>query len=128
MGTFTFWFDSANGPFFEAETTAAAFEICCLYVDKDSIYRPGRDRTIDEEMADEPAKTQFGRAMAWLGVESICAHRPQAKGRVERRNGVFSRPLGEGVATRGNQRALAKNRGHFYLVLTGRIPWTSDRP
>ena len=86
--------------FFEAETTAAAFEVFqryakryglprSLYVDKDSIYRPGRDKTIDEELAGEPAKTQFGRAMGELGVKVICAHSAQAKGRVERRNGVF---------------------------------------
>jgi transposase len=86
--------------FFEEETTAAAFEIFkryvvlygvprSLYVDKDSIYRPGRDKTVAEELAGEPATTQFGRAMAQLGVELICAHSPQAKGRVERRNGVF---------------------------------------
>jgi transposase len=86
--------------FFEEETTAAAFATFkryveyyglprALYVDKDSIYRPGRDPTVEEELAGEPATTQFGRAMAKLGVELICAHSPQAKGRVERRNGVF---------------------------------------
>lgn len=84
---------------FEEETTAAAFATFkhyvelyglprALYVDKDSIYRPGRDKTVDEELAGEPAKTQFGRAMAKLGIELICAHSPQAKGRVERRHGV----------------------------------------
>ena len=33
--------------------------------------------------------SQFGRAMKDLGVELICAHSPQAKGRVERQNGVL---------------------------------------
>jgi transposase len=86
--------------FFEEETTAAAFAtfkryVECyglprsLYVDKDSIYRPGRDRTVEEELAGEPARTQFGRSLAKLGVKLICAHSPQAKGRVERRHGVF---------------------------------------
>jgi transposase len=95
--------DATNGTyarFFEEETTAAAFAtfkryVECyglprsLYVDKDSIYRPGRDPTVEEELAGEPATTQFGRAMAKLGVKLICAHSPQAKGRVERRHGVF---------------------------------------
>ena len=36
-----------------------------------------------------PAPTQFGRAMAELGVEQIFARSPEAKGRVERANGTF---------------------------------------
>jgi transposase len=106
--------------FFEAETTAAAFETFkryvelhglprSLYVDKDSIYRPGRDRTVDEELADEPAKTQFGRAMAQLGVELICAHSPQAKGRVERRNGVFQDRLVKALRLAGISELVAAN-------------------
>ena len=72
-----------------------------LYVDKDSIYRPGRDRTVEEELAGEPARTQFGRAMAELGVELICANSPQAKGRVERRNGVFQDRLVKALRLEG---------------------------
>src|SRR5262249_34813909 len=98
--------------FFEEETTAAAFAtfkryVECyglprlLYVDKDSIYRPGRDRTVEEELAGEPATTQFGRAMAKLGVKLICAHSPQAKGRVERRNGVFQDRLVKALRLEG---------------------------
>jgi len=97
---------------FEEETTAAAFATFkryvelyglprALYVDKDSIYRPGRDKTVDEELAGEPAKTQFGRAMAKLGIELICAHSPQAKGRVERRHGVFQDRLVKALRLEG---------------------------
>jgi transposase-like protein len=61
--------------FFESETTAAAFMIfkryveyydlpLALYVDKGSIYRARRDRTVAEELAGAPAPTQFGRAAA----------------------------------------------------------------
>lgn len=86
--------------FFEEETTAASFETFwryvvrnglphAVYADKASIYRTTRDATVDESLADEPAATQFGRAMQELGVELILAHSPQAKGRVERRNAVF---------------------------------------
>lgn len=49
-----------------------------IYVDKHGIYR-----------SDDGSPTQFARAMKELGVELICAHSPQAKGRVERRNRVF---------------------------------------
>jgi len=77
--------------FYPAETTQAAFDVFgrwvkqqgiprSLYVDRHSIYR-------DEDHPDKP--TQFGRAMKQLSVELICAHSPQAKGRVERRNAVF---------------------------------------
>lgn len=86
--------------FFESETTAAAMltfrgYVEChglprsLYVDRDSIYEPTRDATVDEELAGTGPLTQFGRAMQELEVKLICAHSPQAKGRVERRHGVF---------------------------------------
>lgn len=86
--------------FFEEETTAASFVTFwryveryglphAVYADKASIYRTTRDATVDESLADEPPQTQFGRAMQQLGVELILANSPQAKGRVERRNGVF---------------------------------------
>lgn len=77
--------------FYGAETTQAAFDVfgrwakkhgVCrsVYVDRHSIYR-------DEDHPEKP--TQFGRAMADLGVELIQARSPQAKGRVERRHRVF---------------------------------------
>ena len=86
--------------FSEEETTAAALTIfrdyvAChglprsLYVDRDSIYRSTRDATVDEALAGEKPLTQFGRAMRELDIELICAHSPQAKGRVERRHGML---------------------------------------
>ena len=116
-GSFHDWFEGRRGKasmmvmiddatnrtyaqFFEEETTAAAMTVFLayvgryglprsLYVDRDSIYETTRDSTVDEALADKPALTQFGRAMKELGVELILAHSPQAKGRVERRHGVF---------------------------------------
>jgi len=70
-------------------------------VDKDSIYRAGRDRTVAEELAGDPAPRQFGRAMAELGVELIYANSPQAKGRVERRNGLFQDRLVKALRLEG---------------------------
>ena len=60
-----------------------------LYVDRDSIYETTRDSTVDEALRDASPLTQFGRAMQQLEVGLILAHSPQAKGRVERRHGVF---------------------------------------
>jgi len=89
-----------HAKFFESETTAAAMTVFSeyvgyyglprsLYVDRDSIYETTRDSTVDEVLRDTAPLTQFGRAMKDLGVELILAHSPQAKGRVERRHGVF---------------------------------------
>jgi transposase len=89
--------------FYAAETTEAAFDVFgrwvkrhglprSLYVDRHGIYR-------DEEHPQKP--TQFGRAMQTLGVELICAHSPQAKGRVERRNAVFQDRLVKEMRLRG---------------------------
>ena len=88
------------GEFFEGETTRASFDTLegwikrhgvpgSLYVDKDSIYRCERAPSVAEQMAGREPRTQFGRAMDELGIELILAHSPQAKGRVERRNGVL---------------------------------------
>ena len=55
-----------------------------FYVDKDSIYRVNRQATIEEQLQETTPLTQFTRAMRELDIEVICAHSPQAKGRVER--------------------------------------------
>lgn len=89
-----------HAKFFESETTAAAMTVFAeyvgyyglpraLYVDRDSIYETTRDSTVEEALKNAAPLTQFGRAMQELGVELILAHSPQAKGRVERRHGVF---------------------------------------
>lgn len=86
--------------FHEGEDTRAAFDIfgryarkwglpCDLYVDRDSIYECTREARIDEQLRGESPPTQFARAMKTLGVGLILARSPQAKGRVERRNGLF---------------------------------------
>jgi molybdenum-dependent DNA-binding transcriptional regulator ModE len=90
--------------FSEAETTRASYEVFAvwvrkngvpgsLYVDRDSIYRCERLATAGEQIAGQEPRTQFGRAMEQLGVELILAHSPQAKGRVERRNGLLQDQL-----------------------------------
>ena len=86
--------------FFEEETTRASYDVLegwvrkhglpgSLYVDRDSIYRCAGQPSIAEQLEGKPPQTQFGRAMEQLGVELILAHSPQAKGRVERMNGVL---------------------------------------
>ncbi len=55
-----------------------------LYVDRHSTYKVNRQATIEEELKDSQAKTQFSRAMEELGIGLIFALSPQAKGRIER--------------------------------------------
>ena len=86
--------------FFPEETTRASYDVFegwvrkhglpgSLYVDRDSIYRCEGVGSIAEQLAGKQPQTQFGRAMEQLGVELILANSPQAKGRVERMNGVL---------------------------------------
>lgn len=86
--------------FYEAEDTQAAMDLFgryarhyglpqALYVDHDSIYECTREARLDEDLRGEGPQTQFARAMNVLAVDLIAANSPQAKGRVERRHGVF---------------------------------------
>ena len=86
--------------FFEEETTHASYDTFenwvrqhglpgSVYVDRDSLYRCEGKPTIANQLAGQERLTQFGRAMKQLGVELILANSPQAKGRVERMNGVL---------------------------------------
>ncbi len=111
------WFEGRRGPavlmvmiddatnrtyaqFSEQETTRAAYDTfegyvrrhklpVGLYVDRDSIYRTEREPNLAEQLAGQEPLTQFGRAMKGLGVALELAYSPQAKGRVERRNGLL---------------------------------------
>lgn len=82
------------GRFVPAETTEAYLGILeehlrrygrplGLYVDKHSIFR------VTREVESRETQTHFGRVLGELDIELICAHSPQAKGRVERANGTL---------------------------------------
>lgn len=86
--------------FHPSEDTAGAYDIferyvrqyglpAALYPDRDSIYICTREANLDEQLAGQGPETQFARAMRELGVELFPAYSPQAKGRVERRHGLF---------------------------------------
>lgn len=86
--------------FFPEETTRASYDVlegwvrkhglpASLYVDRAGIYRCEGEASIAGQLAGKEPQTQFGRAMEALGVELILANSPQAKGRVERMNGVL---------------------------------------
>jgi molybdenum-dependent DNA-binding transcriptional regulator ModE len=97
---------------FEQETTRASYEVFddwtqqaglpqSLYVDRDSIYRCEAVGSVAEQLAGKEPQTQFGRAMKQLGVELILANSPQAKGRVERMNGVLQDRLVKALRLEG---------------------------
>jgi transposase len=55
-----------------------------LYSDRHTIFHSSRQPTIIEQLNNQRALTQFGRAMNELGIHLIKAYSPQAKGRIER--------------------------------------------
>ena len=117
--------DDATGrlwaQFFEEETTRASYDVLegwvrrlglprSLYVDRDSIYRCEGLGSVAEQVAGKAPQTQFGRAMASLAVELILANSPQAKGRVERMNGVLQDRLIKALRLAGMSDLESANR------------------
>lgn len=76
-GTFTFFGGTEH--YLKTHGKPLAF-----YVDKHSTFKVNRQATIEEELRDSQAQSQFARAMEELRIELIFAHSPQAKGRAER--------------------------------------------
>jgi len=104
--------NSTLARFYPAENTAAAYDIferyvrlyglpAALYPDCDSIYVCTREACLEEQLANVGPETQFARAMRELGVDLIPAYSPQAKGRVERRHGLFQDRLVKEMRLRG---------------------------
>lgn len=62
-----------------------------LYHDRHSIFQrnPAQPWSIEEQLRGRPDPTQFGQALMELGITSIAASSPQAKGRIERLWGTF---------------------------------------
>jgi transposase len=62
-----------------------------VYHDRHTIFqRPPQEReSVAEQLVGEREPTQVGRALRELGIASIAAHSPQAKGRVERLFGTL---------------------------------------
>jgi len=114
--------NQTGAQFFPGETTRASFEVFAvwvethgvpgsIYVDRDSIYRAEGLPSVAEQLEGRSAPpTQFGRAMEQLGVRLILAHSPQAKGRVERRHGVFQDRLVKEMRLKGIKDLAGANR------------------
>jgi hypothetical protein len=136
--------------FFEEETTRASYDVFeswgrrhglpgSLSVDRDSIYRCEGLGSVAEQLAGKDPRTQFGRAMEPLRVELILANSPQAKGRVERMNGVLQDRLVKALRLAGIRDLESANRfldeefwpafnrrfGRWLVAATG-INWTGN--
>ena len=68
-----------------------------FYSDRHGIFRVNQEQTLGTGSG----LTQFGRAMGELEIEIICAHSPQAKGRVERANETLQDRLVKEMRLRG---------------------------
>src|SRR5947209_6925852 len=55
-----------------------------LYHDRHTILRSPKEPTLEDELAGRRPASQFQRVVASLGIQSIAALSPQAKGRIER--------------------------------------------
>ena len=86
--------------FSEEETTEAAMKLLwmwiarygvprALYTDKKNVFVASEKYRENARIEGREALTQFGRSCKRLGIKIIRAHSPQAKGRVERSNGVY---------------------------------------
>jgi transposase len=60
-----------------------------VYVDCGSNFKTTRYQSTDYQLKGEYPDTQFARALGELGIRIIYAYSPQAKGRIERKFGVF---------------------------------------
>lgn len=89
-----------------------------LYSDRHSIFRAANGpESLEEQLAGERRPTQFGEALAALGIELILANSPQAKGRIERLWGTLQSRLVVELRLAGAMSLEAANR-----FLAGYLP------
>jgi len=94
-----------------------------LYTDKKNVFVTDREPTLEEQLAGQEPKTAFGKACEKLGIDIIPAHSPQAKGRVERKHGVFQDRFLKELALRGITRIPTANT----LLLNGFVEGLNDK-
>jgi transposase len=102
-----------------AEVVAARGRPEAVYHDRSGIFvRHDQEReTLEEQLAGERRRPQVGRALAELGIASIAAQSPQAKGRVERLFGTLQDRLVAELALAG-----AATRAEATAVLAEFLP------
>lgn len=121
--------NEVSGAVFRDEEDAAGYflglqEIClqkgipgAIYADQHTIFQSPSKATLEQELAGEQPRSQFGRLLAELGIELIIARSPQAKGRIERLWGTFQDRLVKALREAG-----ASNREDANQVLKDFLP------
>lgn len=122
------------GAVFREEEDAAGYflglaQIClqigipgAIYADRHTIFQSPAKATLEQELAGEQPRSQFGRLAEELGIELISARSPQAKGRIERLWGTFQDRLVKALRAAG-----ASNREEANQVLADFIPKYNQR-
>jgi len=122
-----------NGVFREQEDDAGYLELLrgisrshglplAVYTDRHTIFQSPKRATLEQELAGERPRSQFGRVMDELGIQMIAAHSPQAKGRVERLLGTLQDRLVKELREAG-----ARTRDEANQVLQRFLPQLSAR-
>lgn len=105
----------------QEETTEAAMRLLqqwierhgvpkALYTDRKSVYITERAPTLEEQLAGKEPLTHFGHACQKLGIRISTAYSPQAKGRVERKHGLYQDRLVHELRLRKIETIEACNR------------------
>jgi len=81
-----------------------------IYVDRKNIFASPEKAPSRIEDASNEDLTQFARACKELGIKIILARSPQAKGRIERSNGVYQNRLVKELRLKGINRFEAANK------------------
>jgi hypothetical protein len=81
-----------------------------VYTDKNSLFTINRPAEREEELAGGKPLSQIGRALGELGIESILAHSPQAKGRIENAFGTLQDRLVKEMRLAGVDTIEGSNR------------------
>ena len=83
-----------------------------LYHDRHGIFQPNTRAplSLEEQLQGRRQPTQFGRALEELGIASIAAHSPEAKGRIERLWRTFQDRLAFELRLAGIKDIKAANR------------------
>jgi transposase len=126
--------NEVSGASFRDEEDAAGYflglqQICletgipgAIYADQHTIFQSPTKATIEQILAGEQPRSQFGRLLDELGIELIVARSPQAKGRIERLWGTFQDRLVKAL-----RKAGASNREEANQVLVSFLPKYNQR-
>jgi len=109
-----------------------------VYRDRHGIFQSNqkRQQSLEEELRGEPDRTQFGRVLKELDIESKPSYSPQAKGRIERLFGTFQDRLVNEMRLNSIQTIAEANawipqfllRYNRRFTVAARIPETVYRP